>query len=207
MAGIVANKNTIPGDTQTGLAMGIRLGTPWLTQRGFGSTEIDEVAGLIHRVVTNIHPFSYQGLSGELPRGKIDLDIFEEVRAEVAALAAKGAAETEDRGTGYPHFEDKVEDKAEVEPEIVLPASLTSASTLTSALAAAHEDAVLLDVSRCGLLLVTGERAGVRPAADRHERCGRIGARHVRRRLHPRPRRPRDGRRLRDAPAAGGCRP
>ena len=154
MAGIVANKNTIPGDTQTGLAMGIRLGTPWLTQRGFGSTEIDEVAGLIHRIVTNIHPFSYQGLSGELPRGKIDLDIFEEVRAEVAALAAKGAAETEDRGTGYPHFEDKDEVKAE---DMVL---LVSASSSASAFAAAHEGVALLDVSRCGLLLVTGERAG-----------------------------------------------
>ena len=155
MAGIVANKNTIPGDTQTGLAMGIRLGTPWLTQRGFGSTEIDEVAGLIHRVVTNIHPFSYQGLSGELPRGKIELDIFGEVRAEVAALAAKGAAETEDRGTGYPHFAE-VAAEDQVEATIVL----SLASTLSSTLAAAHEDAVLLDVSRCGLLLVTGERAG-----------------------------------------------
>ncbi len=154
MAGIVANKNTIPGDTQTGLAMGIRLGTPWLTQRGFGSTEIDEVAGLIHRIVTNIHPFSYQGLSGELPRGKIELDIFEEVRAEVAALAAKGAAETEDRGTGYPHFEDKDEVRAE---DVAI---LVSASSSASAFAAAHEGVVLLDVSRCGLLLVTGERAG-----------------------------------------------
>jgi glycine cleavage system T protein len=154
MAGIVTNKNTIPGDTQTGLAMGIRLGTPWLTQRGFGSTEIDEVAGLIHRIVTNIHPFSYQGLSGELPRGKIDLDIFEEVRAEVAALAAKGAAETEDRGTGYPHFAE-VEAKDQVETRIVI----SSTSALTSPLTAAHENAVLLDVSRCGLLLITGERA------------------------------------------------
>ena len=104
MAGIVANKNTIPGDSLTALGMGIRLGTPWLTQRGFGPAEIDRVAGLIHKTVTNIQPFSYTGLSGELPRGKIDLDIFEEIKAEVADLAADGAAETPNRGTGYPHY-------------------------------------------------------------------------------------------------------
>ena len=75
----------------------------------------------------------------------------------MAALAAKGAAETEDRGTGYPHFAE-VEAKDKVEAGIVI--SSTSSSTLTSTLAAAHESAVLLDVSRCGLLLVTGERAG-----------------------------------------------
>ena len=63
MAGIVANKNTIPGDQVTALAMGIRLGTPWLTQRGFGPAEIDQVAALIHKTVTNIQPFSYIGLS------------------------------------------------------------------------------------------------------------------------------------------------
>ena len=86
--------------------MGIRLGTPWLTQRGFGTAEIDEVARLIHKTVTAIQPFSYTGLAGELPRGKIDLDTFEEIKTEVAALAATGAAETKDRGTGYPHFGD-----------------------------------------------------------------------------------------------------
>ena len=48
----------------------------------------------------------HAGLAGELPRGKIDLDLFEEIKAEVAALAAKGAAETENRDTGYPHFGD-----------------------------------------------------------------------------------------------------
>ena len=104
MAGIVANKNTIPGDTSTGLGMGIRLGTPWLTQRGFGTAEIDEVAWLIDKTVTAIQPFSYMGLAGELPLGKIDFDTFEEIKAEVAALAAKGAAETEERGTGDPTF-------------------------------------------------------------------------------------------------------
>ena len=83
----------------TALAMGIRLGTPWLTQRGFGPAEIDEVARLIHKTVTAIQPFSYMGLAGELPRGKIDLDTFEEIKAEVAALAAQGAAET--AGSGH----------------------------------------------------------------------------------------------------------
>ena len=70
--------------------MGIRLGTPWLTQRGFGPAEMDEVARLIHKTVTNIRPFSYIGLAGELPRGKIDLDLFEEIKHEVADLAAQG---------------------------------------------------------------------------------------------------------------------
>ncbi len=111
MVGIVANKNTIPGDTMTSLAMGIRLGTPWLTQRGFGPEDMDEIARLIHKTLTNIQPFSYIGLAGELPRGKIHLDVFEEIKAEVAALAARGVAETKDRGTGYPHF---FEAKAEV---------------------------------------------------------------------------------------------
>ena len=131
MAGIVANKNTIPGDTQTALAMGIRLGTPWLTQRGFGPAEIDEVARLIHKTVTAIQPFSYMGLSGELPRGKIDCDTFEEIKAEVAALAAKGAAETEIRKTGYPHF---LEAKAEAKDG--------ATTTSTSALLVSGERAV-----------------------------------------------------------------
>jgi glycine hydroxymethyltransferase len=149
MAGIVANKNTIPGDTVTALAMGIRLGTPWLSQRGFGPAEIDQVAGLIHKVVTNIHPFSYTGLTGELPRGKIDLEILEEVKAEVAALAARGAAATEDRGTGYPHFfaATKPTDRVIlVSGERAVP---SLAQILTSDVAALqpgqHQDAFMLD--------------------------------------------------------------
>jgi len=104
LAGIVANKNTVPGDQVTALAMGIRLGAPWLTQRGFREPEMDKVAGLIHQIVTNIQPFRYIGLSGELPRGKIDLDVLEEVKAGVDALAAQGASETEQRASGYPHY-------------------------------------------------------------------------------------------------------
>jgi len=155
LAGIVANKNTIPGDTQTSLAMGIRLGTPWLTQRGFSPAEMDQVAELIHRTVAAIQPFSYMGLAGELPRGKIDLDTFEEIKADVAALAARGAAETEHRGTGYPHYlEVKAEVEVEAKGKTEVASTSTSALTSTSASAAA-----ILMAPPGGLLLVTGERA------------------------------------------------
>ena len=44
LAGIVCNRNTIPGDTSPFRATGIRLGTPWVTQRGFREPEIDRLA-------------------------------------------------------------------------------------------------------------------------------------------------------------------
>lgn len=155
LAGIVANKNTIPGDVETSLAMGIRLGTPWLSQRGFGPAEMDQVADLIHRTVINIRPFSYLGLAGELPRGKIDLDVFEEIKAEVAALAARGVAETEGEGREYPHYY-RIWDV----PSNHYPGLKTAKGPgLDAALEAARSGALLLDRSDAGLLQVTGDRA------------------------------------------------
>ncbi|HEY73914.1 MAG: glycine cleavage system aminomethyltransferase GcvT [Chloroflexi bacterium] len=104
LAGIVANKNTIPGDTETSLAMGVRLGVPWITQRGLDEADVDVLAGLIHRVVSNIRPFAYNGLIGTLPRGKIELDILEEVRRGVAKLAEKAGIDFEYERSGYPHY-------------------------------------------------------------------------------------------------------
>ncbi len=104
LAGIVVNRNTIPGDTVTALGTGIRLGTPWVSQRGMGKEEMEKIAELIHRILSNIKPFSYQGLRGELPRGKIELEVLEGVKQEVEELAAATAAETRSRGTGYPHY-------------------------------------------------------------------------------------------------------
>ncbi len=93
LAGIVANKNTIPGDSETALATGVRLGTPWVTQRGLDEADMDTLAGLIYRLLSNIRPFAYHGLAGTLPRGKVDLAVLEEVRAGVAGLVDKATVE------------------------------------------------------------------------------------------------------------------
>ncbi len=155
LAGIVANKNTIPGDEITALAMGIRLGTPWLSQRGFGPAEMDQVADLIHRTLSSIEPFSYIGLLGELPRGKVDLDTFEEIKHEVAELAARGAAETEDRGRGYPHYYQL----RHVSPAPYPSLQVAGGAGVEAELEAARSEALLLDMSDCGLLQVVGDRA------------------------------------------------
>lgn len=87
LVGIVANKNTIPGDIITAEASGVRIGTPWITQRGITEEGVEELGDIIAFLLKSIHPFSYIGLRGILPRGKIDFDILEEAKARVEALA------------------------------------------------------------------------------------------------------------------------
>jgi len=103
LAGIVTNKNTIPGDVITPMATGIRMGTPWFTQRGAGKEQIEELARIIHKVVTNITPFTFSGVRGKLPRGKIDMKILEEAKQEVAALTDTLHPAPAQRSC-YPHF-------------------------------------------------------------------------------------------------------
>lgn len=104
LAGMVTNKNTIPGDLETSLATGIRLGTPWLTQRGLDEEDMDILAGLIHRLLSNLKPFAYNGLIGVLPRAKGDLEVLEEVRAETANIAAKAGIDFLFVKSTYPHY-------------------------------------------------------------------------------------------------------
>jgi glycine hydroxymethyltransferase len=54
-AGIIVNKNKIPGDTGSALKpSGIRLGTPFLTSRGMKEKEMKEIAMIINNILKNI---------------------------------------------------------------------------------------------------------------------------------------------------------
>jgi glycine hydroxymethyltransferase len=58
-AGIVTNRNAIPRDPNGAwYTSGVRIGTPALTSRGFGTTEFDRVADLIVQVLAATTPTS-----------------------------------------------------------------------------------------------------------------------------------------------------
>lgn len=103
LAGIVLNRNTIPGDPSALRASGIRMGTPWLTQRGFGFKEIDVLANIIVDVLQACVPFSYAGKKRPEARAKVDYEVLEASKIAVRKLAESVGIDTDAGATGYPH--------------------------------------------------------------------------------------------------------
>ncbi|MCP4427019.1 MAG: glycine cleavage system aminomethyltransferase GcvT [Chloroflexi bacterium] len=66
--GIVVNRNTIPGDKGAFNPTGLRLGTVWISQLGFGDAEIDLLAEAIATVLKGCTPFVYTALGGKKQR-------------------------------------------------------------------------------------------------------------------------------------------
>ena len=106
LAGIVLNRQTIPGDSSALRPGGIRIGTPWITQRGFGDAEIDRLADLIAALLKGCKPFSLTGRLRPQPRARIDFDLLHEMRLAARDLAAGAGIDTDARVDGYPHFHD-----------------------------------------------------------------------------------------------------
>jgi glycine hydroxymethyltransferase len=104
LAGIVANRNTIPGDPSAGKATGVRMGTPWVTQRGLREPEMDALAEAIAQVLQACHPFQYHGRKGSLRRARFDFTAMEDARIRVRALAEKAGIDFKPGEHGYPHF-------------------------------------------------------------------------------------------------------
>ena len=104
VAGIVANRNTIPGDKGAGSASGVRIGTHWITQRGFKQAEIERLADVIATLLKSCTPYTYDVKGGdEAYRAKVDFDTLEKTKLAVAELAVNGV-DVQAQMAGYPHY-------------------------------------------------------------------------------------------------------
>jgi len=104
IAGLVCNRNTIPGDITANNSSGVRFGTPWMTQRGLMEADMVEVADIMADVLNAAVPYSVETRQGLQSRAKIDFDILENAKIKVRDLAAKSATDMTVGKSGYPHF-------------------------------------------------------------------------------------------------------
>lgn len=102
LLGLVVNRQTIPGDRSALRPSGIRLGTPWLTQRGADLATIEKIADIIADVLLACKPFKYTGKNAK--RAKIDFEVFQNARLAVRDIVDSLGVDTDEKADGYPHF-------------------------------------------------------------------------------------------------------
>jgi len=105
IVGVVVNRNTIPGDKSALDPSGIRLGTPWITQRGFDEAKSRQLADIIADVLLACKPFSVETVrKGASRRAKIDFKVLHEAKMKIRDLALSVGMDFEPSQHGYPHF-------------------------------------------------------------------------------------------------------
>ncbi len=104
VAGIVVNRQTIPGDRSAFNPSGIRLGTPWITQRGFKEDDSRQLGKLIARLLKACVPYSGAGRKGKVQHAKVDFEVLNEVRIAVRDMAEAAGIDTSPEKHGYPQF-------------------------------------------------------------------------------------------------------
>ena len=104
LAGIVVNRNTIPGDLSAANPAGIRMGTPWVTQRGFVEAHMVRLADVIADLLQSITPYSLGSRKGTLQRAKVDFNVLEAAKLRTRVMAESAGIDFEPTRSGYPHF-------------------------------------------------------------------------------------------------------
>ncbi|MCX6079473.1 MAG: glycine cleavage system aminomethyltransferase GcvT [Chloroflexi bacterium] len=105
LVGIVVNRNTIPGDKNSADPSGIRLGTPWISQRGFDETKTRALADVMADVLLACAPHSVDTVhKGKVRRAKLDFNVLNEARLKVRKLADEAGVDFEYKKHTYPHF-------------------------------------------------------------------------------------------------------
>ena len=116
IAGLVVNRNTIPGDRSALAPSGIRLGTPWITQRGFDEAKSRELADVIADVLLGCQPYfmDVPKKRKRQRRANIDFALLNDAKLRIRELALSAGMDFELVDSGYPHFyyiDDKVNAK------------------------------------------------------------------------------------------------
>ena len=112
IVGVVVNRNTIPGDKNSADPSGIRLGTPWITQRGFNEKQSRQLADVIADVLLACAPHSVDTVKkGKQRRAKLDFNVLNAARLKVRKLAESAGIDFKFKKSGYPHFY-YIDDKA-----------------------------------------------------------------------------------------------
>ncbi len=104
IAGIVANRNTLPKDASAVDPSGVRMGTVWAAQRGLDENDMVTLADIMADLLQTAAPFYLEGRKGDLRRAKVDFGALEDARLRVRALAEKAAVVEQTGRHGYPHF-------------------------------------------------------------------------------------------------------
>jgi glycine hydroxymethyltransferase len=105
LAGIVVNRNTIPGDRNALDPNGVRMGTPWITQRGFDEQTSRELADVISDLLLACVPHSVDTpRKGRARRAKVDFGVLNEARLKIRKLAEQAGVDFEYQKSGYPHY-------------------------------------------------------------------------------------------------------
>jgi glycine hydroxymethyltransferase len=105
IVGVVVNRNTIPGDKSAAAPSGIRLGTPWITQRGFNEKQSRQLADIIADVLLACAPHSVDTVrKGKQRRAKLDFNILNSAKLKVRKLAENAGIDFKFEKSKYPHF-------------------------------------------------------------------------------------------------------
>ncbi len=112
IVGVVVNRNTIPGDKSAAAPSGIRLGTPWITQRGFNEKQSRQLADIIADVLFACAPHSVDTVKkGKQRRAKLDFNALNAAKLKVRKLAESAGIDFKFKKSKYPHFY-YIDDKA-----------------------------------------------------------------------------------------------
>ena len=104
IAGIVVNANTLPGDKLTARASGIRLGSPWLTQRGLVESDMVEIANIMVDLFQATQPYIVMSSGKSQTRAKISFEALENAKLRIRSIIERISNTNEFGNSGYPFY-------------------------------------------------------------------------------------------------------